>query len=59
MGVAEGARISSMLGVVAGGALAWWGYSRGQPFLGMMFAMLAASCFQSLSAGNTPWRRWN
>ncbi|MFM7245052.1 MAG: site-2 protease family protein [Planctomycetaceae bacterium] len=59
MGVSDGARIASMLGVVAGGALAWWGYSRGQPFLGMMFAMLAASCFQSLSAGNTPWRRWN
>jgi len=59
MGVAEGARIASMLGVVVGGALAWWGYSRGQPFLGMMFAMLAASCFQNLSAGTTPWRRWN
>jgi hypothetical protein len=48
-----------MLGVVVGGVLAWWGYSRGQPFLGVMFAMLAASCFQSLSAGPTPWRRWN
>jgi stage IV sporulation protein FB len=59
LGVSEGARIASMLGVVAGGGLAWWGYSRGQPFLGVMFAMLAASCFQSLSAGDTPWRRWN
>jgi len=59
MGVSEGARIASMLGVVVGGVLAWWGYSRGQPFLGVMFAMLAASCFQSLSAGPTPWRRWN
>jgi len=58
-GVSEGARIASMLGVVVGGALAWWGYSRGQPFLGIMFAMLAASCFQGLSTGGTPWRRWN
>jgi len=59
LGVSEAARIASMLGVVVGGGLAWWGYSRGQPFLGMMFAMLAASCFQSLSAGDAPWRRWN
>ena len=58
-GVADGARIAAMLGVVAGGVVAWWGYSRGDHFLGIMFAMLAASCFQSISAGDTPWRRWN
>ena len=45
--------------VVVGGAVAWWGYTRGQPFLGIMFAMLAASCFQGLSAGDVPWKRWN
>jgi hypothetical protein len=48
-----------MIGVVAGGAVAWWGYTRNEPYLGIMFAMLAASCFQSLSAGSPPWRRWN
>jgi len=59
VGISEGPRIAAMIGVLAGGAVAWWGYSRGEPFLGIMFAMLAASCFQSLSAGDTPWRRWN
>jgi stage IV sporulation protein FB len=59
VGVADAARIAGLLGVVAGGAVAWWGYSRGDHFLGIMFAMLAASCFQGLSAGGTPWRRWN
>ncbi|MCE9629411.1 MAG: hypothetical protein K8S94_01645 [Planctomycetia bacterium] len=59
LGVSDAYRIAGMIGVVAGGAVAWWGYTRGQPFLGIMFAMLAASCFQGLSAGDTPWRRWN
>jgi Zn-dependent protease len=59
VGVADGPRIAAILGVVAGGLVAWWGYTRGDHFLGIMFAMLAASCFQSISASNTPWRRWN
>lgn len=59
IGVSDGPRIAARIGVVAGGAMAWWGYSRGEPFLGIMFAMLAASCFKSLSAGDPPWRRWN
>lgn len=59
LGVADAHRIAGLVGVVAGAAVAWWGYSRGEPFLGIMFAMLAASCFQNLSAGGTPWRRWN
>jgi stage IV sporulation protein FB len=58
-GVADGPRIASVLGVGTGALVAWWGYSRGDHFLGIMFAMLAASCFQNVSAGNTPWRRWN
>jgi stage IV sporulation protein FB len=58
-GVADAHRIAGIIGVCAGGAVAWWGYTNGQPFLGIMFAMLAASCYQSLSAGNPPWRRWN
>jgi len=57
--VPDAHRIAGMIGVVAGGAVAWWGYTRGEPYLGIMFAMLAASCFQSLSAGSPPWRRWN
>ena len=57
--VPDAHRIAGMIGVVAGGAVAWWGYTRNEPYLGIMFAMLAASCFQSLSAGPPPWRRWN
>jgi Zn-dependent protease len=59
IGVSDGPRIAAGIGGVVGGAVAWWGYTRGEPFLGIMFAMLAASCFQSLSMGDTPWRRWN
>jgi Zn-dependent protease len=58
LGVADAARISAMIGVVAAGLVAWWGFARGEQYLGIMFAMLAVSCFQSLSE-DTPWRRWN
>ena len=58
LGVADAARIAAMIGVVAGGYVAWYGYTHGEPYLGIMFAMLAVSCFQSLSE-DTPWRRWN
>jgi len=58
LGVADAARIAAIVGVVTGGAVAWWGFSRGDQYLGILFAMLAVSCWQSLSAG-TPWRRWN
>jgi Zn-dependent protease len=57
--VPDAHRIAGMIGVVAGAAVAWWGYTRNEPYLGIMFAMLAASCYQSLSAGSPPWRRWN
>ena len=57
-GVNDAARTAGMIGVIAGAAVAWWGFNRGQEFLGVMFAMLAISCFQNLS-GPTPWRRWN
>lgn len=56
LGIADAHRIAGVIGVIAGGAVAWWGYTRGQPFLGIMFAMLAVSCWQGLSAGG-PWRR--
>jgi Zn-dependent protease len=57
LGVADAARIAAMIGVVAGGAVAWWGYTHNEPYLGIMFAMLTVSCFQSLS-DTTPWQRW-
>ena len=56
--VPDAHRISGMVGMMAGAAIAWWGFNSGQQFLGIMFAMLAISCFQNLS-GPTPWRRWN
>jgi Zn-dependent protease len=58
LGVADAARIAAMIGVAAGAAVAWWAYTHHEPYLGIMFAMLTVSCFQSLS-GDTPWRRWN
>jgi len=58
LGVADAPRIAAAVGVVAGGAVAWWGFTRHQEYLGIMFAMLAVSCYRSLSAG-PPWRRWN
>lgn len=57
-GVHDAARIAGIVGMVAGAAVAWWGFRNGQEFLGIMFAMLAVSCYQNLS-GPTPWRRWN
>ena len=57
-GVNDAARVSGIIGAVTGGLVAWWGFNHGQEFLGIMFAMLAISCFQNLS-GPTPWRRWN
>jgi Zn-dependent protease len=59
VGIADAHRIAGMIGVAAGAAVAWWGYTRNEPYLGIMFAMLAASCFQGLSAGDPPWKRWN
>ena len=58
LGVDNAPRIAGLLGAVTGGLVAFWAYSRGEPFLGIMFAMLAVSCWQNLP-GNTPWRRWN
>ena len=57
VGVSDAARIANFIGMVTGGLVAWWGYTRGEPYIGIMFALLAASCFQGLSE-DTPWRRW-
>ena len=48
-GVTVSARIANIIGVGVGGVIAWNAYIRGQPFLGIMFAMLAISCYQSIS----------
>ena len=58
LGVDDATRIAAILGVVSGGAVAFWGYTQNEPYLGIMFAMLAVSCYQSLSGGSQ-WRRWN
>ena len=54
IGVPDAARIANILGVGVGGVLAWVAYTRGEPYLGIMFAMLAVSCYQTLSSGG----RW-
>jgi Zn-dependent protease len=58
IGVDNAPRIAGLLGVITGGLVAYWAYSRGEPYLGIMFAMLAVSCWQNLP-GSSPWRRWN
>jgi Zn-dependent protease len=56
MGVADAHKIAGMLGVAVGALVAYWAYTRNEPFLGIMFALLAASCWQGLSAGGGRWR---
>ncbi len=51
MGVADAHRIAGMIGVATGALIAYWAYTNNEPFLGIMFALLAASCWQSLSSG--------
>lgn len=58
LGFPDASRVASFIGLVTGALVAWWGYTRGEPYIGFMFALLAASCFQGLSE-DTPWRRWN
>lgn len=57
-GSRDAQQISGIIGVAAGGGMAWWAYTNGQPYLAILFAALAISCYQGLSA-DTPWRRWN
>lgn len=56
-GGAQAAQHSLMLSVFTAGALAVFGFSRGDSFLGIMFAMLAWSSYQSLEQyrGRGPW----
>jgi stage IV sporulation protein FB len=55
VGVDDAVRIANVVGVGVGGLVAWWAYTRGEPYVGIMFAMLAVSCFQSVSDGGR-WR---
>jgi len=57
LGFDNAARIAGVLGVFAGGLVAFWAYTNNEPYLGIMFAMLAVSCYQNLP-GSTPGRRW-
>jgi stage IV sporulation protein FB len=57
LGLTQAQWIAGIIGVGAGAGVAYWAYTRGDHFLGIMFAMLAASCWQSLSASGGPWRR--
>lgn len=57
LGVGDAHRLAGMVGVAAGGAVAWWAYSHQQTYIAILFAMLAVSCWQGLS-GSTPWKRW-
>lgn len=49
VGVDDAHRIADVLGMGVGAVIAWWAYSRGEPFIGIMFAMLAVTCFQNVS----------
>lgn len=59
----EGIRYSLILSVAAGGAAALWGFTRKDPFLGIMFALLAYQSYMTLKAylasrggyGDQPW----
>jgi Zn-dependent protease len=55
-GVADAYKIAGLIGVATGALVAYWAYTRGEPFLGIMFALLAASCWQSLSSSGPRWR---
>ena len=54
IGIGDASQIANMVGLGVGAVIAWWGYTRGEPYLGIMFAMLAVSCFQAVSDGR--WR---
>lgn len=55
-GVADAYKIAGLIGVATGALVAYWAYTNLQPFLALMFAMLAASCWQSLSSSGPRWR---
>jgi stage IV sporulation protein FB len=46
----DGLRQSLWLSVIAGGAMAWYGFSRREPYMGIMFGALAFDSFQTLKS---------
>lgn len=50
----NGIRNATLLSVLTGGLIAVWGFSSGNSFMGIMFAMLAVSNYQSLAFGGGP-----
>lgn len=55
VGIDDAPRIANVVGMLTGGLVAWWAYTGGEPYIGIMFAMLAVACFQNASDGNR-WR---
>jgi len=56
LGIADAHKISGLIGVATGALVAYWAYTHDEPYLGIMFAVLAASCWQGLAAGGGRWR---
>jgi Zn-dependent protease len=52
-GVADATRTATIVGMVTGGAVAWWAFNNGQTYMAVLFVVLAVSCYQSLRG---PWR---
>jgi len=52
-GVADASRTAAIVGMVTGGAVAWWAFNNGQQYMAFLFVFLAVSCYQSLRG---PWR---
>lgn len=55
-GVADAYKIAGMIGVATGVLVAYYAYTNQEPFIAIMFALLAASCWQSLSTSGPRWR---
>jgi stage IV sporulation protein FB len=47
-GVADASRTAAIVGMVTGGAVAWWAFNNGQQYMAILFLVLAVSCYQSL-----------
>lgn len=49
LGARDAGRDAASLGLLAGGCVAWWAYSRGDLYLTVLFVMLAYGCFQAVA----------
>lgn len=57
LGVNDAGRIAAGIGAAAGALVAYGAFVRGERFVAILFAMLAASCFRELQQ-SPPGRRW-